>query len=132
MFLPPPPHQKKNKPPKKKTPSRLTRRAVDGIGVTLWSGLELDVALICACMPSVYPLFLRMIHKGRQQPAPKPVPSSSLVTIGGSGGKLMGRFKRRGLWSVPSGLEVTKVHVEDATTDWPVGEYVELNETRSH
>lgn len=110
------------------TNSHLTRWAVDGIGVTLWSGLELDVALICACMPSVYPLFLRMIHRGRQQPVQKPVPQSSLVTIGGSGGKLMGRFKKRGLWSVPSGLDETNVHVEDASTKWSNSQYVELTE----
>ncbi|KAI0543495.1 CFEM domain-containing protein [Xylaria curta] len=70
---------------------------IDGIGVTIWSALELDVALICACMPSVYPLFLRIIHRGRPTPPSHPVKSSSLVTIGG---KPSGRARRRGLWSV--------------------------------
>ncbi|KAI1440640.1 CFEM domain-containing protein [Annulohypoxylon stygium] len=109
--------------------------SIDGIGVTLWSGLELDVALICACMPSVYPLFLRVIHHGRQPPA-RPAPSSSVATIGGSGGKLAARFKRRGPWSYPSMTRLTtNVEEEDTTTTttkWPSGECVELDERLAH
>ncbi|ROV87447.1 hypothetical protein VMCG_10777 [Cytospora schulzeri] len=106
--------------------------SIDGIGVMLWSGLELDVALICACMPSVYPLFLRIIHYGRPPPS-RPVPNRSVVTIGGSGGKLQGRFKKHGLWSSPSmtGLEETNLR-EDTGTQWPSGEYVELGERMAH
>ncbi|KAF2015120.1 hypothetical protein BU24DRAFT_434167 [Aaosphaeria arxii CBS 175.79] len=66
----------------------------DGIGLQLWSGIELDVAVICACLPSVYPLFLRMIRRRRPQD-PLPMPDSSVATIGGSGGKRSGNFKRR-------------------------------------
>ncbi|KAK4206795.1 hypothetical protein QBC37DRAFT_114306 [Rhypophila decipiens] len=94
---------------------------IDGIGVTLWSGIELDVALICACMPSVYPLFLRVIQRRNRNggaPAPRPPPDSSVATIGGSGGgKFSVRFtkKKRSLWSMPSmtGLTVTNSHEED-------------------
>ncbi|KAK4160348.1 hypothetical protein QBC43DRAFT_114352 [Cladorrhinum sp. PSN259] len=105
---------------------------IDGIGVTLWSGIELDVALICACMPSVYPLFLRIIHRGKPAGPMRPPPSSSVATIGGSGGKggsasggTASRFKRtmqqRGLWSQETsvsmtGLTVTNSHDEDAST----------------
>lgn len=101
---------------------------VDAIKVTLWSGIELDVALICACMPSIYPLFVRMIHRGRQAP-PTSVPSSSVATIGGSGGKIMGRFKKRGgLWSYPSMTGLTNVHEEDTSSQRPSGDYLELEE----
>ena len=108
--------------------SHLICRAVDGIGVTLWSGIELDVALICACMPSVYPLFLRAIHHGRPPPA-RPDPSSSNATIGGSGGKAS-RFKKRSLWSDPSmtGLTATNSHEEYKSTRDTSGEYMELDE----
>ncbi|KAK3324431.1 CFEM domain-containing protein [Cercophora scortea] len=105
---------------------------IDGVGVTLWSGLELDVALICACMPSIYPLFLRIIHRGRPPPPARPAPSSSVATIGGSGGKLSGRPKKRSLWSQPSmtGLTVTNSceDPEDTSTKAPSGSYVELSE----
>jgi hypothetical protein len=92
--------------------SQLIRHAVDGIGVTLWSGLELDVALICACMPSVYPLFLLIIHRGRPAPPSRSVKNSSLVTIGG---KPSGRARKRGLWSV-TGLTRTDAGDEFTNT----------------
>ncbi|KAI0169160.1 CFEM domain-containing protein [Hypoxylon sp. FL1284] len=97
--------------------------SIEGIGVTLWSGIELDVPLICACMPSVYPLFLRLMHRGRQSPE-TPVPHSSVTTIGGSGGK------RRGPWSYPSmtRLTVTSLYEEDTSTRQSSGGYVELDE----
>ncbi|KAI9643653.1 hypothetical protein NHQ30_008275 [Ciborinia camelliae] len=34
-----------------------TNTTQDGIGMFLWTGLELDVGLLCACLPSIYPLF---------------------------------------------------------------------------
>ncbi|KAI0451402.1 CFEM domain-containing protein [Xylaria acuta] len=91
---------------------------ISGIGVTFWSAIELDVALICACLPSVYPLFLRIIHHRRPAPPSDPVPSSSLVTIGGSGGKQPAgqRFKKRGLWSV-TGLTATNSQEEEGRGD---------------
>ena len=96
--------------------------------MTLWSGIELDVALICACMPSVYPLFLRAIHHGRPPPQ-RPDPSSSNATIGGSGGKAS-RFKKRSLWSDPSltGLTATNSHEENKSSRGPSDEYMELDE----
>ncbi|KAI0805330.1 CFEM domain-containing protein [Xylaria sp. FL0064] len=104
---------------------------ISGIGVSLWSALELDVALICACLPSVYPLFLRTIHHGRPTPPLDPVPSSSLVTIGGSGGKRPARqrFKRRGLWSI-TGLTATNSQEEEGeemnTKRPPSAQHLEL------
>ncbi|KAI0486689.1 CFEM domain-containing protein [Xylaria cf. heliscus] len=87
---------------------------ISGIALSLSSSLELDVALICACLPSVYPLFLRIIHHGRPTPPSDPVPSPSLVTIGGSRGKrLAGQwFKKRGLWSI-TGLTATNSHEDE-------------------
>ncbi|APA08632.1 hypothetical protein SS1G_02361 [Sclerotinia sclerotiorum 1980 UF-70] len=105
---------------------------MDGIGVTLWSAIELDVALICACLPSIYPLFVRLIHRG-QPPPEKPAPSSSLITIGGTGGKALGRSKRkRGLWSYPGMTGLTNTHDDDRSTKEPNREYIELEEAQTH
>jgi hypothetical protein len=34
---------------------------VDTVGVTLWSGIELDVGVICPCLPSFRLLFRRLL-----------------------------------------------------------------------
>ncbi|KAI1283507.1 CFEM domain-containing protein [Xylaria sp. FL0933] len=100
---------------------------IDSIAVTLWSGLELDVALICACMPSIYPLFLHVIHRGRSAPPWQSIPDSPLVTIGGKYSK---RVKRRGLWSM-TGLTETRTDEEFANVKESSIECVELEEASS-
>ncbi|KAI0814457.1 CFEM domain-containing protein [Xylaria sp. FL0064] len=100
---------------------------IDSIGVTLWSALELDVALICACMPSFYPLFLRVVHRGRPAPPRQFIPDSSLVTIGG---KPSGRVKRRGLWSM-TGLTGTNTDEEYANIKESSTECVEPEKASS-
>lgn len=114
----------------------LIPQIVGGIGVMIWSAIELDIALICACLPSIYPLFLRLIH--RSQPPPEihaSAPSSSLITIGGTGGKALGRFKKkRGLWSYPgmTGLTGTTTHDDDKSPKESNREYIELDEAQTH
>jgi hypothetical protein len=93
--------------------------------LALWSGLELDVALICACMPSVYPLLLRLIQLGRRKAQKvEPGPGSSFVTIGGSGGK---HSKNHGPWSISDTTRLTATNPhEDRNSE---RDFVELSET---
>jgi hypothetical protein len=58
-------------------------------------------------MPSVYPLFLHLVHLFRREKSQPNTDSRVTVTIGGSHEKRAGRFKQRGLWSTGDMTEVT-------------------------
>lgn len=98
--------------------THLTYRVVGAIGLSFWAGIELDVALICACMPSVYPLFIRLVHLCRREPTPSdPVPRA-IVTIGGSCEKNSKRFKKHGLWSTDT-TELTITGSQEEVVEIP-------------
>ncbi|KAI1151960.1 CFEM domain-containing protein [Nemania diffusa] len=100
---------------------------ISGVEISLWSAIELDVALICACLPSVYPLFLRVIHRGHTSPVNTP-PALATITIGGSN-KKMGQMKRRDLWSTS---RTTDPGLEETSSAVKRGQYMELDEVPTH
>ena len=38
----------------------ITSNTVDGVSIAIWSNLELDISLICACLPPLYPMFRQL------------------------------------------------------------------------
>ncbi|KAI1491649.1 hypothetical protein F5X96DRAFT_630396 [Biscogniauxia mediterranea] len=89
---------------------------LDAVPAILWSGLELYVGIICACLPSIYPLVAPVFswvdnYFSPPQPAAQLQPAESMIRD-----RLQRNKKKyRPIWDITlTGMSTTKVGDEEA------------------
>lgn len=57
------------------------------VPISIWTAAEPSIAVVSACLPSLRPLFVRLVWGGAHRPKPTSYPSSSSTRYGGGGRK---------------------------------------------